>query len=285
MPKREEQNPSPKNVKRTDIVYAIPSYRREGLIQTHTLKMLHENGVATKDIFIFVSDIGEYKRYRSALGERFDLINTDSRNIVQKFNSVHNYFPEGTRVVFIEDDISELKRKIGENKLGPFDSLESMAEYSFEKCAEVKTNLWGISSNANPFYMDDRVAVGFKFVVANLFGFISTKDKFLEVSQICKSDYERTLLYYVKYGCIVRNDGVCAITKNYKNEGGLQTLSDRGQKEKESCEALVKRFPHLVEINEKKSKISKYMELKLKLAKKKQMTDLFALQRIMDKNL
>lgn len=268
------------------IIYAIPSYQRAHLIYDLSLKMLLANKIPENQIKVFVSSPQELLAYTKSIRSRgvdVDIILAKSTNVVEKFNFVHNYFTPGTRVVFVEDDISALRIKTGENTLSEYLRLAELAEASFQVCEKEGTCLWGISSNANPFYMKDGMSVGFKFVVANLFGFIATKEKFLEVSNICKSDYERTLLYYVKYGSIVRNDGICAITKNYKTAGGLQEMGGaRKDLEEKACRALVKRFPHLIEINEKKSKISMYMELKLKTRKKADGMDLMAMQKIMD---
>lgn len=267
-------------------MYAIPSYGRSHLISDLTLKMLLANKVPEQQIKVFVSTPIELLAYTKSIRSRgidVDVVMAKSRNIIEKFNFIHNYFMPGTGVVFVEDDISALRIKTGENQLSEFIKLPELATASFTACTAANTALWGISSNANPFYMKEGTSVGFKFVVANLFGFISTKEKFLQISHECKSDYERTLLYYVKYGSIVRNDGICAITKNYKTPGGLQEMGTaRKELEEKACRALVKRFPHLIEINEKKSKTSMYMELKMKTRKKNDGVDLMAMQKLMD---
>lgn len=286
MPKSAGPSQSKKSAPSDSIIYAIPSFRRANLIGTHSLAMLRENGIQDRDIAILVSGYDELADYGAALkGFKGQLIPKQAPNLVTKFNAVHDHYEPGTRVVFVEDDITGLKVKTGENALSPFKDLRHLAEDSFDECISNRTKLWGISSNANPFYMKDGRSIGFKFVVANIFGFISTRDPFLRISQVCKSDYERTMLYYTRFGSIVRNDGVCAITKNYRTPGGLQDLEDRKGAEEVSCRNLVKRFPHLVEINEKKSKISKYMELKLKRQKIAGLVDLMALQRMIDREV
>lgn len=260
--------------------YAIPSFRRHDIIKSRTLNMLEMNAVDPRDVYIFVSDEEDFMKYYDLQKFGYNLIyKMPLANVIEKFNFIHHYFDRGERVVFIEDDIEALKMKGDVNKLEPFQALKSMAQNCFDVCEKNGTKLWGISSNANPFYMKNSLAVGFKFIVANLFGFISTKDSFLKISQHCKSDYERTILYYIKYGKVVRMDGVCAITKNYKTMGGLQDMTNRAELEMEACKYLVKRFPHLVEMNEKKSGISMYQEVKLKQMRGKEMTDWMYVQK------
>jgi hypothetical protein len=203
-------------------------------------------------------------------------------NIVEKFNYIHAYYPKGERVVFIEDDIEQLAIKTGPNELKKFTDLRLMSDKMFSLCDNAKTKLWGISPYANAFYMKDQYYTGFKFIVANLFGFISTADPWLEISQTCKSDYERTLLYFIKFGAVVRMDGVCAITKNYKNSGGLQNIEDRARHEAEACHNLVRRFGHLLSINKEKSDKSMYMELKIKQVKGNKFFDWMGIQKKID---
>ncbi len=250
--------------------------------------MLLENGIQMKDVYIFLSDLVDFTNYQQVSHLGVNLIyHGPLPDIVTKFNFIHDYFEPGERVLFVEDDISELRLKWDDEKLHDFTELTWLAEDMFGECEKKNTKLWGISSNANPFYMkkNNEKSYGFKFVVANMFGFISTRDPFLRISQFCKSDYERTLLYFIKYGGICRADGICAITKNYKNPGGLQELKDhRAIMETNACQYLVKRFPHLIQINEKKSTTSKYMEVKMKTIRKKELgfTDWMGLQKQLD---
>lgn len=271
------------------MIIAIPSYRRRKIIETQTLPMLKENGVDMSQVHVFVSDYQdavEYDILKNQWGVKI-VYDLDLPDIVQKFNYIHQYFEVGQQIIFIEDDIQNLSLKVGENKLEKFTRLPELASRMFEFSDTCQTKIWGISSNANPFYMKNQASYGFKFVVANMFGFVATKDQFLKVSQFCKSDYERTLLYFVKFGGICRMDGVCAITKNYKTAGGLQEMRDqRGLMEQNACQYLVRRFPHLVEVNEKKSKTSIYMELKLKTIRKDRAgTDWMGLQKHLDQEM
>lgn len=266
--------------------FAIPSHRRRQVLESKTLVTLRNNGIPESSIYIFVSDEKDFNDYKNLEDKGYKVIfEVELEDIIQKFNFIHRYFPVGTKVVFIEDDIDQLSIKTGKNTLSHFTDLGGLALKLFSQCEEVGTKIWGISSNANPFYMNEKVTSGLVFIVANLFGFISTRDDFLRISHHCKSDYERTLLYFVKYGKVIRANFVCAITKNYKYAGGLQEIKDqRAKLEEEACLYLVRRFPHLIEINEKKSATSMYMELKIKtLRKKDSMTDYMYLQEHYDK--
>jgi hypothetical protein len=249
-----------------------------------TLKTLSENGIPPESVDVFLSSQEEVSSYRHI---NTNLIySRDLNGVVEKFNFIHNYYPPGTRVVVLEDDITELK-SLSNGKLVKFTALPKLADECFAECDRNKTKLWGVSSNANPFYMKDGISVGLKFIVANVFGFISTNDPFLEVSLEGKSDYERTCLYYTVFKNLVRADGICAITKNYKTPGGMQEDQDRrAEIESKACESLVKRFPHLVSHNIKKSSTSMYQEVRIKQSHKSLFgCDLLALQRNIDASL
>ena len=238
---------------------AIPSHRRSKLLKEKTLKVLMENKIPFDMVDIHLSDDGDSAEYADI---QINKIVTGSKNVTEKFNSIHNYYPAGTQVVVMEDDIEELVFGYGENVKTKFTNLLELCERGFSEIPF--GGIWGIVPHHNAFFMKNRSTDDFKLVVAHLFGFISTRDKRLEVTQIGKSDYERTILYYILYGRTVRLDMVGVKTNSYVSEGGMQSDLNgmaRFVKERESVKYLSTRYPHLCKKNDKKSETSKFDEL------------------------
>lgn len=239
--------------------YAIPTYKRSNLIVGHTIAFLTRQGIAQPDVDLFVSNDIEAKSY--AYTTKCNIIITDAQTARDKFNAIHRYYPHSTEVVVLEDDISDVKELAGPNKLTAIDTFVEECVKGFRLCNEFKTKLWGISSNSNPFYMKAGYSVGYKFIVANVYGFIAT-DPPITITQLCKTDYERTILYYRLFQNVVRLDYLCPITKNYSNPGGMQDEKDkRLAMERASVDYLVKTYPGYCVENLKKE--SMYPELKL----------------------
>lgn len=245
---------------------AIPSHNRANLIWATTLAYLQKCGIHCSLIDIFVSSQDQLFEYSNALPNYswHAIINANTDNVRDKFNYIHSYYEPGTEVVVIEDDIECINILAGEklNKTEPtFDFIEH-ASRGFELCRRHNTFLWGINSNSNHFFMKAQGVFCFKLCVANMYGFIAEKSPIL-ITQYTKTDYERTILYTQKYGGVIRLDYLCPITKNYKNPGGMQELSDdtRAEQERQASEYLANAYPDLCRLNT--SKKSKYSEISL----------------------
>lgn len=248
-----------------NIRFAIPTYKRPELIKQLTLSYLQKCSIPINQIDVFVSNHNESAVYiKSGIaGLCDDIINTCTTNVRDKFNYIHSYYPSGTHVVVIEDDIECIKRLVGYNKLTEVtDELFFLCENAFALCVQSNTKLWGISSNSNPFFLKQTCGPCFKLIVANMYGFIAENPAIL-VTQHTKTDYERTILYTRKYGSVVRLDYLCPVTKNYKNPGGMQTLNDteRSKMEIDAVRYLAMMYPELCKANTEKK--SKYAELVL----------------------
>jgi hypothetical protein len=105
------------------------------------------------------------------------------------------------------------------------------------------------------------VQCGFSFIVANIYGFFADGDANVLLKEHSKTDYERSILYFLHKGGSVRLDYVAANTNNYTNKGGMQLLKDRSQLERTACLNLIRRFPKFVDL--KAGTKSRYMEIKL----------------------
>ncbi len=239
---------------------AIPTYKRALLIQQLTLGYLKRCGVNMAIVDLFVSGEREAVNYKN-LNTGCKVITTNAANVKEKFNCIHSYYQPGTEVLVIEDDLASVKRVVGYNQLEEELNLMRESRLAFDRCAKEETALWGISSNSNPFFMKDQISVGFKFIVANMYGFIATEPPIIG-TQESKTDYERTIQYYVKFGKLVRLDYLCPITKNYTNPGGMQDVkNERFKLEQDSVNYLTSTYPQLCQLN--KTKDSKYPEMKL----------------------
>lgn len=242
-----------------DYKIAIPSYKRTGILESRTMAFLKKCNVELNRIHIFVSNSIEGFDYRIAFPDCHIIIpEVDIETITEKFNYIHNFFPEGTKVVVFEDDIKELvsidSKSVKPKSLYNLDFIYA----GFDHCNNCRTKLWGIVPHNNGFYMKFNVTNTLKLIVAHCYGFISDHSDKLHVTQIGKSDYERTILYYLKFGSIVRFNYIGVHTTSYTLAGGMDR-EGRKEAENASCEYLVKRYPHFIKFNDKKE--SMYREL------------------------
>ena len=240
---------------------AIPSYQRSQLIKDRTLSYLAKCGADMSEVYVFTSNVEESIAYEHSLqGVGCNIVcpTKPILNVTEKFNFLHTYFKEGTNVFVMEDDIKTLVR-LGKSGCKPV-AQENLAfvDKGFEYCMKAGTKLFGIIPHNNAFYMKFDVSTNLKLIVAHAYGFISDHSKDLLVTQIGKSDYERSILYYLKFGSIIRFNNIGVTTSSYTTEGGMDH-NGRDIHEKESCDYLVRRYPHFIKHNEKKK--SMYSEL------------------------
>lgn len=235
---------------------AIPTHHRSDSILNNSVNFaLNEIKAKPESIYIFVSDAGQIPAYKKALKSLgVQIVNAETKNVRDKFNFIHSYFQDRREVLVIEDDV---KGFVGLDQ----ESAKSVVESGFKIMREQKKSLWGVYPSSNKFYMKKMVRSGFNYIVANIYGFVADGDSRLLVQEHSKTDYERSILYYVHKGGSVRLDYVAAKTNNYTNKGGMQLLKDRASLESKACINLIRRFPQFVGI--KKGTKSIYMEIKL----------------------
>lgn len=235
---------------------AIPTHLRQDSIGKKALNfVLNVLEIDPDDVYIFVSNDQQLEDYVAQIEARVRYVVANTTTSRDKFNFIHNFFEPGTDVLFVEDDVKGLVI-LGE--LTP----KEIVQAGFATMHHQGKKIWGVYPAANKFFMKDRVEVGFVFIVANVFGFVSTRDARLEVQEQCKHDYERTILYHKYYGGVTRLNYCAAITTNYTNKGGMQSMENRAELENKSCLNLLRKYPDLVSL--KNGSKSIYTEIKLK---------------------
>jgi len=232
------------------MIVAIPTYKRHDTIEDKTLRLLA--GFKRKDIHLFVSNKEEAALYEPT---GCTIVNANANSYLEKINFLQSHFSKGTDVLCMEDDIEEVKYKAG----NPVDLLK-VSEIAFKATKMNKIGLWGVNASTNKMFIGDKVSLGYKFIVAHVFGFTQGKKPILQTVE-CKSDYERSIQYYLAYGANLRMDNIWVKTKNYTNKGGLQN-EERKAHEEQSVKKLVKDYPLYLERNVNRT--SKYPEIKLK---------------------
>lgn len=236
-------------------VIAICSYKREKLLQERTLKQLKERRFNPEQIFIFVADGDERNRYSTSIPyEDYGEIVIARPGLASARNFVLDYFPVGTNVVFMDDDIQEFKFLKGDRLTDG--NLHEAIETGFEEARKAKATLWGISPVPNAFFMRPTISTHLKFCVGPFFGMINpgaTTERGIELPELNseKEDYIRTLMCWERDKAIVRLNWLAVKTAYYKTEGGMMA-TDRIEKQRVAVEYIKTRWPTLVRDNPKR---------------------------------
>lgn len=226
-----------------DYCIAIPSYKRSKTVRDKTLTTLTRLGVDPNKVTIFVGDKEQEVEYRQVLSD------TPYTNIVVGVpgmgairNFIQAYYPEGTYILNLDDDLIEIQYRKDEKTLVPISNLDEIAKAGFEACELNGAYLWGIYAASNPFFMNDRVAAGLYYIIGSMWGCINRHGDKFNVSLDDKEDYERSIKYYHEDGVVCRLDYITVKSNYYKEPGGMQ-VTRTVERIAESAKILAERWP------------------------------------------
>ena len=230
---------------------AVPSYKRAETFRDKTCALLERHDVDPARVTLFTASEEEMEKYKVALkktkyahGFNF-AVGKPGMGAIR--NYIQTYYPEGTHVMNLDDDLSDVMEKISDKKMEPLKDgtfQEKVVARGFEECHSNGANLFGVYAAANAMFMKHRVAVGLYYCIGSCFGLITRHDDDLRVTLDDKEDFERTLQHFVKDGCVVRLDDITVKSKYYTEDGGMQ-VTRTTDRIRESAEILAARYPNL----------------------------------------
>lgn len=224
-----------------DYVIAIPTYRRSDILQSKTLSLFK----GLPNVYVFVANKEEYDTYQKAVDPSYykEMIVGVEKLIPQR-QFIVDYFPKDTFILFADDDLVSMVRRVNEKTLERVDDVGSVIREGFTEMTKAGANIWGFYSNTNPFYMKPTITTDLKFIIGNCYGIRNTKDpKYRLHYEDGQEDKERCIRYWLADKCIVRINSVALKTKMF-SKGGLETPTRKADTEK-STEKLVNEFPTL----------------------------------------
>ena len=248
-----------------DYRIAIPSYARPEAIKDKTLHMLDQMSVDRDRILVVCATPEEKECYDASLrnGWRTEVAELGLVNAREWY---HRYFPEGTRIISIDDDIDGLYQKDGV-KLVPYaGSIDDLAEDGFSQCEAAGAMLWGIYPVLNGMFMNDQTVVGLRFICGAFFGSYAGDYVFQGRQNSNGEDWESTLLSFKGYGKVVRLEYVTFKTRMWQGaDGGMSQeqggLENRMQAHEVSLKGIATRYPQFVSTYRKAGNI---LNLRLK---------------------
>ena len=231
----------------------IPSYKRpEGLIKG-TLGTLARYKAPMENVNVFVANDEELAVYQEALEKAGITVNliVGVPGLCAQRRFIDSYFPKGTKLVCIDDDLHDIKQKV-ENKFIDMElTFDEMVEMGYRLAEANDAKLWGIYPVANGMFMKDWAVVGLRFIYGvfcgTYAGYQCIQDEDGPFDGTAE-DWERTLRSFTKYGKVVRIEWLSIKSKMYA-KGGIQAFM--GSKDKRLAEnharisEVANRFPDL----------------------------------------
>ena len=238
----------------TKLVFAIPSYQRAHKIKEATIKTLEVLGVPREMTHVFVANAEEQSVYYETLGNDYKVV-VGRAGIGNQRVFINDYFPEGTRIVSVDDDINALMVK-KENKSFRFEGdLVGLANSLFDICDNEGIKSWGVNPCTNGFYMNHEIVVGLRQSLGEFYGEYSKLPQ-TQSNLPHTEDVEKFVKHYLVFGGMMRVNDI-GVKQKYQSEGGV--VSDLGGAQKRietyhrTVEELTSKYPDLVKRTKKET--------------------------------
>lgn len=162
-----------------DFVFTVRTYKRYETFLIRTYKVLVENNL-TDNLYIFVADEDEKAKYLEVLeGKQYKELIVGVKGGAQQTNFIVNYFPEGTPIIFADDD---LYRFFNFTEQGVYNkranNLKKYLEDGFATTKELGTNGFGFSFISNKMFLKGKPFKEFRpyFLAGTFFGAFNDKE-------------------------------------------------------------------------------------------------------------
>jgi hypothetical protein len=254
--------------------------------------VLKKYGIKKNEIDIFVADKSEKEKYLKELGRGYNII-IGIPGIKNIRNFMVDFYHDKEFIFYLDDDIYEieeckysrervisylekkgleineyniLKNSRSGNYLEPIENLRDFIKIGYEKILRTGYKIFGVYPARNPYFMKNSLSFScdLKYIIGFCVGMIN--DKQLKRTIDDKEDYENSILYYKKYGGVIRFNNITCKTNCYFEVGGMQETRTK-ERVMWSAKYLTKLYPEYCSLN--LSKKSGFAELRLKDKTKK----------------
>jgi hypothetical protein len=214
---------------------AIPTYKRASLISGLTLKVLYQANYPASLIYLFVASEEEAEEYRRLVPNHlYGQIVVGVPGLMAQRNYIIDYFDEDEIVLGMDDDVKGIKTK---PTMGLIDLVLKGV-----KCLD-RGGLWGIMPNDDGRKMEEKTTTHLTHIITCFYMFKNHKD--LRVHTTEKEDFERSILYFKRYGTVSRYKGAGVLTSYEGTPGGLQ-VEGRRERMLEAIKYMAETYPEYV---------------------------------------
>ena len=217
---------------------AIPSYKRAGILQERTLKMLE--GCDAPIVVYCETEVDKYIYELSGITLPIEVTNTIGIGEKRNFITKRGYEKKLDFLVMLDDDLKYFIDGNGCRYTG--EMVMNIIKLGYEKAIENNLRLFGICSYPNSFYLKNNVSTNLKFIRGTFTGLV-LKGEPIYIPINTMEDYYRTLEHYKKDGGILRLNFYGMSADFAKTKGGLQEMGDlRTIEEEQNAQLIVNKF-------------------------------------------
>lgn len=235
-----------------DIVFVVKSHQRVGRFKEKTYnKVILHYGFDLSKVHVFVSTDEDLIAYTKAYPE-IKIIQAPF-GIVGVDNFITNYFNEGQKIIYMNDDVSMICEVSPDNKFTNVqqEELYRVVNTMFEIMVANDITYGGFYPVQNTMFMlgGKEVKLGLSLIMDPFSLTINNKKIVITIGD--KSDFEKSILHYSDKGALLRYNRICFKAEYYGKVGGFQGRDSNT--ELQTAKDLMAKYPHHVaSVNVKK---------------------------------
>ena len=224
---------------------AIPTYQRADILLTHTLPYLLSQNYPAEKITIFVASEQECETYKNKLpvGSYKELV-VGMPGLLNQRRVISEHYKPGQIILQMDDDVKGLKI------LRANQTFLDLIRWGCWLMESKQCGLFGVMPTDDARRFSEDLTSHLAHIVGSFFLCVNTKDCIPNIQE--KEDYERTILYFKKYGSVLRWNGAGVSTRYMETPGGLQ---QPGRPERMASEVryLIETYPDYCKERTKKN--------------------------------
>lgn len=223
----------------------IPSLHREKILKKHTLSTLLQKGINPEQIDIWVADNQEKKKYTDSIpSEMYNKIYVGSLGRMNQLNHIRKFYPQKSKILIIDDDISKIETIDEDKHLIPAENLDLWSDFVFKKMNKFKSGICGIYKVRNGLFMDKSITVGYCYIFGAMHWIINNQTPKLNLFLDVCEDYETTIKNYVYYGKTMNCNALSVKNESWDNEN-IERM-ENPTKNSQAHKKLTKAYPDLI---------------------------------------
>jgi hypothetical protein len=223
---------------------AIPSYKRSDTISGKTLKFLKDSNYPADKINIFVASYDEWERYNNAVDpDLYNEIIIGRPGLMEQRNFITEFYPEDEIIVQMDDDVKTIKSTL---------PLLSIVEMGVEHLEYRTAGLFGVLPIDDGRRFKQNITKHLTHILGSFF--VCRNHKNILITHTEKEDMERSVLYFKRYGQVLRYQGAGVCTNYGKGTGGLQADVNRQTNITTGITNMRNRYPEYISVVVKNDK-------------------------------
>lgn len=246
---------------------AIPSLHREKILEKYTLSTLLKKGINPKQIDIWVANNQEKEKYETSIpSEMYNKIYVGSLGRMNQINHIRNYYPQKSKIMIIDDDISDINTIDNTNHLISAENLDLWSEFIFKNMKKYKSGICGVYKVRNGLFMSKTMTVGYCYIFGAMHYIINNKSPKLNLFLDVCEDYETSIKNYLYYGKTMTMNALSVKNESWDRED-IQRM-ESPIKNSQAHKYLIKQYPDLVYTKENRILIRRKEKKRFKISEK-----------------